>query len=113
MSKNKGTAVAAPGTPEMPLKGEKSGTTKALDGKTVLRSKPDPLVVERAKEHVANIEAIVRAKGKANESGEALRQAFKKSKRARTCKVNGELGSYLLEATDFYKLIVKKDKTVN
>ena len=69
--------------------------------------------MERAREHVKNLETVQRAKIKANESGEALREAFKKSKKQRLVKLNGELGSYVLEATELYKLLVKKDKTVN
>lgn len=111
ITKEKDTAGAGTGT--LNLKGEKNGTTKGLDDKTILRSKPDPLVVERAKEHVENLEKIIRLKEKANATGEALRSALKKSKKARIVKINGELGSYVIEATELYKLMIKKDKTVN
>lgn len=106
--------IAAPEkTGDLPLKGGKDAEKqKGLVKGTVIADKPDPLVVERAKEHAENLDSLDRFKKKANESGQTLLQAFKKSKRKRFVKIITDFGTHIFEADEQYKLKHLKEKTV-
>ena len=101
-----------PETSEMLLKGGKDVTTKGLDGKTVIRAKVYPLVVERAKEYVAALEKAEDYRDKANEFGQALQQVFKKMDRQCIAKVITDRRTYVIRPGVVEKLIVEKTQTV-
>ena len=101
-----------PKTGDLGLKGGKDADKqKGLTG-TVLADKPDPLVVERAKEHAENLDNLERYKKKANATGQSLLQAFKKSRRKRFVKVITDYGTHVFEADEQYKLAHRKEKVV-
>ena len=103
-----------PETKELPgISNGKGGTQKSIDGKTVIKSPPDPLVLERAKEFIDAKEKIEDCKDRANEAGQNLLVAFQKSKKQRFVRVVTDRRAYNISARELYKLIVKGDKTVN
>lgn len=88
-------------TPEMQLPGEKQGKQKALDGKTVIADKPDPLVVERAKDYAKALDNIDVWKDRAEKQYAVLQEAFRKSKRMRRVTITTEwnVWSFWMEST--------------
>lgn len=98
-------------TAEMPLKGEKTAAQKNLLGKKT-SDKPDPLVVERAKEHARILDSIDQLKEKVKGTYSALQDAFKKSKRHRKVSVQTEWNSWTFWAEESYKIKAKRELPV-
>jgi hypothetical protein len=96
----------------MPLQGAKDGTTRGLDGKTILRTPVSPLVQERANDYVRYYEAAEDAREKANGAGQDLMNVFKKMKTQRIAKVVSERRTYVFRPGCTEKLMVEKTKTV-
>lgn len=108
--KNKG-AAANPG--DLPLKGSLiAGTVTGFNG-DVLKAPPDPLVYERAKNHVKNLDELEDAKRRTSTTGTELVGAFSKSHKSRYVRIPGKHATYVFTMkTVASKLAVEKlDKT--
>ncbi len=99
-------------TATLPLKGEKGGRIRSLDGKEVLEEPADPLVVERAKDYAQALDKIDSAKYAANQRAGELEQVMAKSKKRRWVRVVTDYKSYVFELKSLQKLIKKADKPV-
>lgn len=98
-------------TETLPLKGEKQARQKGLTG-DVIADKPDPLVVERAREYARHLDAIDNSKDKAEKAYAELQQAFTRSKRQRKVTVTTEWNSWTFWSDTTTKVKKKKETPV-
>ena len=95
-------------TAPLALKGEKGGEQKSIAGDEVLKSKPDPLVKERAHDLAKVLDDIAVLRDRLKERKGSLIEAFKKSKKARNVKVTTEHQTYYFDLSMVEKLDIDK-----
>ncbi len=99
---------------ELGLKGDAAGSIDRLDGKGVLKGPPDPLVFERGKIHVKNLDELEDAKNRATTSAGELEGALKKTTKAQYVRIPGKHATYVFTVKhESSKLKVEKKDKVN
>ena len=110
----KNTKGAAGETGDLGLKGDLTqGTQESIDGKSIIKSPPDPLVYERAKNHQKNLDELEDARRRAGTSATELVDAFSKSHKQRFVRIPGKHATYVFTMkTLSAKLAVEKQDKV-
>ena len=98
-------------TPDMKLPGEKQAKQKNLAG-DIIADKPDPLVVERAKDYAKALDNIEVWKDRAEKQYATLQEAFKKSKRSRKVTITTEWNVWSFWAESTWKVKKKRETPV-
>lgn len=95
-------------TGKLPLKGGKTGVTKSLDNKEVIKSPPDPKVVKAAEVLAGILDRKAKLEKEGQDAAQALLKAFDESKKAKKCRVVGEAKTYWFSKATLSKLVIEK-----